>query len=102
ARSCGLPVVLQSHELPAAGLKTTTTIRYASRVADVLVGVSDAVSAMLRRHAGRTPVLTVRNGIPKAEDRAPRGDSFVVGTVGTVSRTKGNDPVPLAGGVAPA
>jgi glycosyltransferase involved in cell wall biosynthesis len=92
ARSCGLPVVLQSHELPPAGLKTTGTIRYAARIADVLVGVSDAVTTMLRRHAGRTPVLTVRNGIPQTEDRAPRREGpFVVGCVGTVSRTKGTE-----------
>jgi glycosyltransferase involved in cell wall biosynthesis len=69
------------------------TIRYAARIADVLVGVSDAVSSMLRRHAGRTPVLTVRNGIPEREDRAPPGRDgpLVVGTVGTVSRIKGTD-----------
>jgi glycosyltransferase involved in cell wall biosynthesis len=92
ARSCGLPVVLQSHELPPAGAKTTGTIRYAARIADVLVGVSDAVSDMLRRHAGRTPVLTVRNGVAEAEDRLPRRDGpLVIGCVGTVSRTKGTD-----------
>ena len=92
ARSCGLPLVLQSHELPPAGPKTTGTIRYAARVADVLVGVSDAVSDMLRRHAGRTPVLTVRNGVPEAEDRPPRRNGpLVIGCVGTVSRTKGTD-----------
>lgn len=92
ARSCGLPLVLQSHELPPAGPKTTATVRYAAGIADVLVGVSAAVSEQLRRHAGRTPVLTVRNGIPKAEDRAPRRDGpLVVGCLGTVSRTKGTD-----------
>ena len=44
ARACGLPVVLQVHELPAPGFKATATIRYAAGIADVLVGVSEAVS----------------------------------------------------------
>ena len=92
ARACGLPVVLQAHELPPPGLKTTLALRYAASISDVLVGVSDAVSEMLRRHAGRTPVLTVRNGVPEpsvrtSSERAP----FTVGCVGTVSRTKGTD-----------
>lgn len=92
ARSCGLPVVLQAHELPQPGLKTTTALRYAARVADVLVGVSDAASEMLRRRAGRTPVLTVRNGVPHAEPIVrPPGGQFTVGCVATVSRTKGVD-----------
>jgi glycosyltransferase involved in cell wall biosynthesis len=92
ARSCGLPVVLQSHELPPPGLKTTATIRYAAGIADVLVAVSDAVAELLRRHAGNTPVLTVRNGVPQpAAWPQLDGASFTVGTVGTVSRTKGTD-----------
>ena len=92
ARSCGLPVVLQVHELPARGPKTTATIRYAAGIADVLVAVSDAVAQLLRRHAGRTPVLTVRNGVSEAPGRArPTVAPFTVGTVATVSRTKGTD-----------
>jgi glycosyltransferase involved in cell wall biosynthesis len=92
ARACGLPVVLQAHELPAPGPKTSLTIRYAAGIADVLVGVSDAVAEMLRRHAGSTPVLTVRNGVPEAPVRVPCGkEPFTVGSVGTVSRTKGTD-----------
>jgi glycosyltransferase involved in cell wall biosynthesis len=92
ARACGLPVVLQSHELPAEGPKATATIRYAAGIADVLVAVSDAVASRLRRNAGRTPVLTVRNGVPEQASRA-RADSarFTIGTVATVSRTKGTD-----------
>lgn len=92
ARSCGLPVVLQAHELPPAGPKATITMTYATAIADVLVGVSEVASAMLRRHAGSTPVLTVRNGVPEAEE-ARRVDSgtFTIGTVATVSRTKGTD-----------
>jgi glycosyltransferase involved in cell wall biosynthesis len=92
ARACGLPVVLQSHELPVEGPKATATIRYAAGIADVLVAVSDAVAQRLRRHAGRTPVLTVRNGVPEPVTRA-RADSvpFTIGTVATVSRTKGTE-----------
>jgi len=92
ARSCGLPVVLQVHELPSPGPKTTIALRYAAAIADVLVGVSDAVAAVLRKHAGGTPVITVRNGVPESEPRStPRGDRFIVGSVGTISRTKGTD-----------
>jgi glycosyltransferase involved in cell wall biosynthesis len=91
ARTLGMPVVVQVHELPAAGRKRDATVRWAAATGDVLVGVSDAVSAMLREHAGLTPVLTVRNGVPPAEPPARRGGSFVVGTVGYVSRTKGTD-----------
>jgi glycosyltransferase involved in cell wall biosynthesis len=94
ARSCGLPVVLQSHELPARGPKTTAVVRYAAGVADVLVGVSDAVTESLARHAGGTPVLTVRNGVAAATMRVgnpPGPGPFTVGSVATVSRTKGTD-----------
>ena len=92
ARACGLPVVLQAHELPAPGPKTSATIRYAAGIADVLVGVSDAVSEMLRRHAGRTPVLTVRNGVPAPTARVrSEAEPFTIGCVATVSRTKGTD-----------
>jgi glycosyltransferase involved in cell wall biosynthesis len=92
ARSCGLPVVLQVHEVPPSGVKTTATIRYAAGIADVFVAVSEAVAELLRRHAGRTPVLIVRNGVPEPASRMRSGDgSFTVGTVGTVSRTKGTD-----------
>jgi glycosyltransferase involved in cell wall biosynthesis len=91
ARACGLPVVLQAHELPAPGPKTSLTIRYAAGIADVLVGVSDAVAEMLRRHAGNTPVLTVRNGVPEHATIVRRDEPFTVGSVGTVSRTKGTD-----------
>ena len=92
ARACGLPVVLQAHELPAPGPKRSATIRYAAGIADVLVGVSDAVSEMLRRHAGRTPVLTVRNGVPAPTARVrAEAEPFTIGCVATVSRTKGTD-----------
>ncbi len=93
ARSCGIPIVLQVHELPPPGAKRSLAIRLAASIADVLVGVSDAVTTMLRGHAGKTPVLTVRNGVP--EPAVSRGSAdprpFTIGTVGTVSRTKGTD-----------
>jgi glycosyltransferase involved in cell wall biosynthesis len=91
ARTLGVPVVVQVHELPPAGRKRDATVRWAAAAGDVLVGVSDAVSAMLREHAGLTPVLTVRNGVPPVEPPARPGGGFVVGTVGYVSRTKGTD-----------
>jgi len=91
ARALGVPVVVEVHELPPAGPKRDATVRWAAAAGDVLVGVSDAVSAMLRAHAGLTPVLTVRNGVPATELPARPGASFVVGTVGYVSRTKGTD-----------
>lgn len=93
ARSCGLPVVLQVHEIPEPGAKRTVTVRTAARIADVLVAVSDAVADVLVPHAGRTPVLVVRNGIPPpaALRRVAAGRPFTVGTVGTVSRIKGTD-----------
>jgi glycosyltransferase involved in cell wall biosynthesis len=92
ARSCGLPLVIQVHELPPSGAKTSATVRYAAGIADVLIAVSDAVAELLRRHAGRTPVLTVRNGVPSPATHARTDDGpFIVGSVGTVSRTKGTD-----------
>jgi glycosyltransferase involved in cell wall biosynthesis len=91
ARALGLPVVVQVHELPPAGRKRAATVRWAAAAGHVLVGVSDAVSAMLREHAGMTPVLTVRNGVPPVDPPARPGGELVVGTVGYVSRTKGTD-----------
>ena len=87
----GVPLVVQVHELPPSGAKRDATVRWAAAIGDVLVGVSEAVSAMLREHAGLTPVLTVRNGVPPVESAARPSGSFVVGTVGYVSRTKGTD-----------
>ncbi len=94
ARSCGLPVVLQAHELPDPGAKRTATVRAAAAAADVLVAVSDAVAAMLRSHASRTPVVTVPNGVPAVDGRGRRTtstDVLTVGAVGTVARVKGTD-----------
>lgn len=91
ARARGVPVVVQVHELPRPGPKRSLSIRWAAAVADVLVGVSAPVSSMLREHAGRTPVLTVYNGVPAANRAQPADDGFVVGTIGHVARTKGTD-----------
>ena len=91
ARAAGLPVVLHVHELPPPGAKRALAVRWASEVADVLVGVSSAVTQMLKGQTRATPVVTARNGI--AAPSASTGDSRqgTVGTVGTVSRTKGTD-----------
>lgn len=104
ARSCGLPVVLQVHEIPPPGNKRTATIRLAARVADVLVAVSDAVAEVVSPHAGKTPVLTVKNGVTAttASNTADARDDrpFTVGTVATVSRVKGTDVFLRAGQLA--
>jgi glycosyltransferase involved in cell wall biosynthesis len=91
ARRWGLPVVLQSHELPLPSIKREATILAGARVADVLVGVSDAVSSMLRRYAFGTPVLTVHNGVPAGPASAPPAEPFTVGSIGSVSHVKGTD-----------
>jgi glycosyltransferase involved in cell wall biosynthesis len=91
ARARGVPVVVQVHELPPPGPKRALSIRWAAAVADVLVGVSAPVSSMLRDHAGRTPVVTIHNGVPEARRAQPAHDGFVVGTIGHVARTKGTD-----------
>jgi hypothetical protein len=94
ARRLGLPIVVHVHEIPEPSPKRTAAIRAAALAADTLVAVSEAVAAMLRPHAGRTPVLTVRNGVrspPRVPDRMDAARPFTVGTVGTVSRTKGTD-----------
>jgi glycosyltransferase involved in cell wall biosynthesis len=91
ARARGVPVVVQVHELPPPGPKRAFSLRWAAAVADALVGVSAPVSSMLREHAGRTPVLTVYNGVSLTPPAEPAHDGFVVGTVGHVARTKGTD-----------
>jgi glycosyltransferase involved in cell wall biosynthesis len=91
ARSLGLPVVLHVHELPEPGAKRTAALRAAARLADVLVVVSDAVAAMVRRHAGSTPVVVVRNGAPLLPPIERSPEPGVVGTIGTVCREKGTD-----------
>jgi glycosyltransferase involved in cell wall biosynthesis len=91
ARTLGLPVVVHVHELPDAGAKRACTLRWAAAVADVLVGVSEAVSTLLRRYASRVPVTTVYNGVEPSSVRRSSATAGTVGTVGTVCRTKGTD-----------
>jgi len=91
ARRRGYPVLVQLHEFPRPGWKRELTLRWAAAVADVLVGVSRPVSAMLQECAGRTPVLTIHNGVPDAPPAHPPDDGVVVGTIGHVARTKGTD-----------
>jgi glycosyltransferase involved in cell wall biosynthesis len=91
ARRQGRAVVVQVHELPPPSRKLGLSLRWAAAIADVLLGVSEPVSSMLRAHAGRTPVLTIHNGVPPAARAQPREDAFVVGTIGHVARTKGTD-----------
>lgn len=91
ARSLGLPVVLQVHELPEPGPKRTLTLRLAARTADALVVVSEAVAAVVRPQAGSTPVLVAHNGVPPTATLTREVAAGTVGTVGTVCRTKGTD-----------
>jgi glycosyltransferase involved in cell wall biosynthesis len=105
ARSFGLPLAFHVHELPPPTLKREATVRVAGRVGDVMVGVSDAVTVMLRQRSRRTPVLTVRNGVEPMAGRRPDGDGtrpFTVGTIGTVSRLKGTDVFLRAAALAAA
>ena len=88
ARRRGIPVA-QVHGSPEAGGKRT--VRWAAAVADVLIGVATPVCGMLRAHAGRTPVLSVHNGVGPWEAHGTRCEDIVVGSVGYVSRTKGTD-----------
>jgi glycosyltransferase involved in cell wall biosynthesis len=92
ARVRGFPIVVQIHELLPSGRKRDLSLRWAAAVADVLVGVSEPVSTMLRQRAARTPVLTIHNGVPAAMlTRPPDDGEFVVGSIGHISRTKGTD-----------
>jgi glycosyltransferase involved in cell wall biosynthesis len=91
AHRLGLPIVVQLHELPPPRLKRTVTLRWAAAIGDVLIGVSTPVSQMLGEHAGRTPVVTVRNGVAEFDRPRLERDDFLVGSVGYISRTKGTD-----------
>jgi glycosyltransferase involved in cell wall biosynthesis len=91
AKALGLPVVLQLHELPSPGRKRDVALRWAARVTDLLIGVSEPVTELLRRRAGRTPVTTIRNGVPLPDPVSEPSSPFTVGTIGYVSHTKGTD-----------
>jgi glycosyltransferase involved in cell wall biosynthesis len=100
ARTLGLPIVIQVHEIPSPGRKRDFTLRWASAVGDILIGVSRPVTEMLAEHGGRKPVMTIHNGVPNVELGTPPEDSFVIGTVGHVSRTKGTDVFLRAAAIA--
>jgi glycosyltransferase involved in cell wall biosynthesis len=91
AKGLGFPVVLQLHELPMPGRKRDVALRWAARMADLLIGVSEPVTDVLRQRADRTPVRTIRNGVPLPEYVPEPPTPFTVGTIGYVSRTKGTD-----------
>jgi glycosyltransferase involved in cell wall biosynthesis len=91
AHSLGLPVVMHVHELPEPGVKRSLVVRRAARTADVLVAVSEAVAEMLRAYAGKTPVVVAHNGVPPTSVSPAESGAPIVGTVGTVCRTKGTD-----------
>jgi glycosyltransferase involved in cell wall biosynthesis len=91
ARRLGLPIVVQLHEFPSPGPKRSLTLRWARAIADVLVGVSRPVTRLLTEHAGRTPVLMVPSGVAIPDVRTQGEGTFIVGSIGHVSRTKGTD-----------
>ncbi|MHB8242301.1 MAG: glycosyltransferase family 4 protein [Solirubrobacteraceae bacterium] len=95
AHGMGLPVVLHVHELPPPSRKTTITLRWAARGADVIVAVSDAVEAQFAPHLHSTRVVRVYNGLAEeafAERVRDAGqERMVVGTVGAASSRKGID-----------
>jgi glycosyltransferase involved in cell wall biosynthesis len=91
AKALGLPVVLQLHELPLPGRKRDVALRWAAWVADLLVGVSEPVTDLLRERAGHTPVTTIHNGVPLTGLVPEPPGPFTVGTIGYVSHTKGTD-----------
>jgi len=89
-RRAGIPVVLHVHELPEPGAKRELVLRWAARVADVLVAVSAPVADLLRRHAGTVPLVTVHNGVAPLE-LTRRVEPGLVGSLGTICRVKGTD-----------
>ncbi len=89
-RRAGIPVVLHVHELPEPGAKRELVLRWAARVADVLVAVSAPVADLLRPHAGTVPLVTVHNGVAPLE-LTRRPESGLVGSLGTICRVKGTD-----------
>jgi glycosyltransferase involved in cell wall biosynthesis len=91
AHALGFPVVLQIHELPNPGRKRDSALRLAVRIADLVIGVSEAVSDMLREQARSTPVITIRNGVPLPDSFVRSEAPHAVGTIGHVSKTKGTD-----------
>jgi glycosyltransferase involved in cell wall biosynthesis len=85
------PTVLYAHETLPAGIKGRLTAGLAAGASDVVVGISDAATAPLRRRG--VPLVVVPNGVPDPGRPAPRhdGGGLVIGTLGTVSKRKGSD-----------
>jgi glycosyltransferase involved in cell wall biosynthesis len=85
----GPPLILHTHEVLPADLKGAAAGLLARR-ADVVVSVSEAAAAVLRRHRIESTVVYEAVPDPGPRER-PRHDGLVVGTLGTVSRRKGSD-----------
>jgi glycosyltransferase involved in cell wall biosynthesis len=86
----GPPVVLHAHEVLPTGPKGAIAARLA-RKADVVVAVSEAVAAALRRRGVETIVVHPGVELPHELPRRPRSGPLVAGTIGTVCRRKGSD-----------
>jgi glycosyltransferase involved in cell wall biosynthesis len=85
----GPPLVLHTHEVLSADLKGAAAGLLARR-ADVVVSVSEAAAAVLRRH--RIDSTVVYEAVPDPGPRERRThEGLVVGTLGTVSKRKGSD-----------
>jgi glycosyltransferase involved in cell wall biosynthesis len=86
------PTVLHCHETVPGGAAGVIVSTLARRAADVVVGISDASTAELRRRGVRP--LIVPNGVPlpePAQASPARPGGPVIGTLGTVCRRKGSD-----------
>jgi glycosyltransferase involved in cell wall biosynthesis len=86
------PTVLYCHETVPSGAQGAAVTGLARRAADVVVGISDASTAELRRR-GLSPLI-VPNGVPLPDPPPPRAlppAPLVIGTLGTVCRRKGSD-----------
>jgi glycosyltransferase involved in cell wall biosynthesis len=81
--------VLHTHEVLPADLKGAAAGLLARR-ADVVVSVSEAAAAVLRRHRIESTVVYEAVPDPGPRERRPH-DGLVVGTLGTVSKRKGSD-----------
>jgi glycosyltransferase involved in cell wall biosynthesis len=84
------PRLLYCHETVPAGPRGAAVAALARR-ADVVVGISDASTAELRRR-GLSPLI-VQNGVPlpDLEPNPQRSGPLVVGALGTVCTRKGSD-----------
>jgi glycosyltransferase involved in cell wall biosynthesis len=86
------PTVLYCHETVPGGGAGIAVAGLARLAADVVVGISDASTAELRRRGLRP--LIVPNGVPLPGPQpppVPRSGGLVIGTIGTVCRRKGSD-----------